>query len=139
VFDEEPRQLESMQKVASQFALQGQVTFLPTDSHQKVIDFYEGVLGLALVRDQRLCRIYKTGPMSYLGFCERGYTIPTDFRVVITLLIDDVDGVYKLLQSRGIATEGKPELSERFNVYQFFVRDPNGYLVEIQRFLEPLA
>jgi catechol 2,3-dioxygenase-like lactoylglutathione lyase family enzyme len=55
------------------------------------------------------------------------------------LLIDDVDRVYKLLKARGIATESKPELSEQFNVYQFFVRDPNGYLVEIQRFIEPLA
>jgi predicted enzyme related to lactoylglutathione lyase len=53
-----------MQTVASQFALQGQVTFLPTDNHQKIVDFYEGVLGLELVRDQTLCRIYKTGPSS---------------------------------------------------------------------------
>jgi catechol 2,3-dioxygenase-like lactoylglutathione lyase family enzyme len=128
-----------MQKVANHFALQGQVMFLPTDDHQKIIDFYEGVLGLGLIRDQTLCRIYKTGESSYLGFCERGYTIPTEFRVVITLLIDDVDGVYKLLKERNIATESEPEYSEQFNVYQFFVRDPNGYLVEVQRFLEPLA
>lgn len=128
-----------MQTIASQFALQGQVMFLPTDNHQKSIDFYEGILGLELVRDQKLCRIYKTGPSSYLGFCERGYSIPTDYRVVITLLIDDVDGVYKLLKDQGITTESAPSLSERFNVYQFFVRDPNGYLLEIQRFMEPLA
>jgi catechol 2,3-dioxygenase-like lactoylglutathione lyase family enzyme len=127
-----------MQPITSHFTLQGQVMFLPTDSHQKVIDFYEGVLGLELVRDQTLCRIYKTGPTSYLGFCERGYSIPTDFRVVITLLIDDVDGVYERLKANNIATESKPELSERFNVYQFFIRDPHGYVVEIQRFLEPL-
>lgn len=128
-----------MQTITSQFALQGQVMFLPTDNHQKSIDFYEGILGLELVRDQKLCRIYKTGPSSYLGFCERGYTIPTDYRVVITLLIDDVDGVYKLLKDQAIATESVPALSERFNVYQFFVRDPNGYLLEIQRFMEPLS
>lgn len=127
-----------MLTVSGQFALQGQVMFLPTDSHQKVIDFYEGVLGLELVRDQTLCRIYKTGPGSYLGFCERGYSIPTDYRVVITLLIDDVDGVYKLLKANNIPTETEPELSKRFNVYQFFVRDPHGYLLEIQRFIEPL-
>lgn len=128
-----------MPPIAKQFALQGQVMFLPTDKHQKSIDFYEGILGLELVRDQKLCRIYKTGPSSYLGFCERGYTIPTEYRVVITLLIDDVDGVYKLLNDQGIATESTPAFSEAFNVYQFFVRDPNGYLVEIQRFLEPLS
>jgi len=128
-----------MQTIASQFDLQGQVMFLPTDDLQKIIDFYEGVLGLELVRDQTLCRIYKTGPNSYLGFCNREYTIPTDYRVVITLLIDDVDGVYKLLNNQDIKTESTPALSERFNVYQFFVRDPNGYLLEIQRFIEPLA
>lgn len=128
-----------MQTVASEFDLQGQVMFLPTDSHQKVIDFYESMLGLELVRDQKLCRIYKTGPTSYLGFCERGYSIPKEFRVVITLLIDDVDGVYKLLKDRNITTESEPELSERFNVYQFFIRDPHDYVVEIQRFIEPLA
>jgi catechol 2,3-dioxygenase-like lactoylglutathione lyase family enzyme len=127
-----------MLTVASQFALQGQVMFLPTDSHQKVIGFYEKVLGLELVRDQTLCRIYKTGPTSYVGFCERGYSIPTDYRVVITLLIDDVDGVYKLLKENSISTESTPEYSQRFNVYQFFVRDPHGYVVEIQRFIEPL-
>jgi catechol 2,3-dioxygenase-like lactoylglutathione lyase family enzyme len=127
-----------MQPITTHFSLQGQVTFLPTDSHQKVIDFYEGILGLELVRDQTLCRIYKTGPTSYIGFCERGYSIPREFRVVITLLIDDVDGVYKHLKANNIATESEPELSERFNVYQFFIRDPHGYVVEIQRFLEPL-
>jgi catechol 2,3-dioxygenase-like lactoylglutathione lyase family enzyme len=128
-----------MPTLANQFALKGQVMFLPTDNHQKIIEFYEGLLGLELVRDQKLCRIYKTGPTSYLGFCERGYSIPTDYRVVITLLIDDVDGVYKLLKDHQIATESKPEFSERFNVYQFFIRDPNGYLVEIQRFNDPLG
>ena len=128
-----------MKTVASEFDLQGQVMFLPTDDLQKVIDFYEGVLGLELVRDQTLCRIYRTGPTSYLGFCNRGYSIPTDYRVVITLLIDDVDGVYKLLADSHIKTESTPALSERFNVYQFFVGDPNGYLLEIQRFIEPLV
>jgi len=127
-----------MTGIATHFELQGQVTFLPTDDHQKSIDFYEGVLGLTLVRDQGLCRIYKTGPASYVGFCERGYTIPTEFRVVVTPLIDDVDGVYERVQAAGIVTENSPGLSEHFDVYRFFLRDPNGYLVEIQRFNEPL-
>jgi hypothetical protein len=55
----------------------------------------------------------------------------TDFRVVITLIIDDVDGVYRLLKARGVATESEPELSKQSNVYQLFVRDSNKYLVEI--------
>ncbi|MGL4608720.1 MAG: VOC family protein [Trueperaceae bacterium] len=64
---------------------------------------------------------------------------PRSHLLTLTLLIDDVDGVYKLLKACDIATESEPEVSRQFNVYQFFVRDPNGYLVEVQRFLEPLT
>ncbi|MEM6428972.1 MAG: VOC family protein [Deinococcota bacterium] len=120
------------------FPCTGLVMFLPTDNLDAVSNFYETLLGLPLVRDQGLCRIFQTAPGAYIGFCNREYTIPTDYRVVITLLIDDVDGAYKVLKSQGIETENSPELSEQFNVYQFFVRDPNGYLVEVQRFNEPL-
>lgn len=116
----------------------GQVLFLPTDDLTNVQAFYTDTLGLPLVRDQGLCRIYQSAPASYIGFCERGYTIPSEFRVVITLLIDDVDGVYNALRAKGVKTESTPSLSEQFNVYQFFLRDPNGYLVEVQRFEEPL-
>jgi len=117
----------------------GQVLFLPTDDLDKTHTFYTDTLELSLVRDQGLCRIYQSAPGAYVGFCERGYTIPTDFRLVVTILIDDVDGVYQALQDKGVRTESSPSLSEQFNVYQFFLRDPNGYLVEIQRFEEPLS
>jgi catechol 2,3-dioxygenase-like lactoylglutathione lyase family enzyme len=117
----------------------GQVIFLPTDDLETTHAFYADTLALSLVRDQGLCRIYQSSPAAYVGFCQRGYTIPSDFRVVITILIDDVDGVYEYLRAKGVETESHPRLSETFNVYQFFLRDPNGYLVEIQRFEEPLA
>lgn len=124
--------------IIDQFHCKGQLMFLPTDDLEAVSDFYESLLGLPLVRDQGLCRIFRSGPGAYLGFCNRGYAIPTDYRVVITLLIDDVDGAYHALKAQGVETENEPGLSERFNVYQFFVRDPNGYLVEVQRFNDPL-
>lgn len=116
----------------------GQVIFLPTDNLETTHAFYADTLELSLVRDQGLCRIYQTSAASYVGFCERGYTIPVEYRIVVTILIDDVDGVYQALREKGVETESDPSLSEQFNVYQFFLRDPNGYLVEIQRFEEPL-
>ena len=33
--------------------------------------------------------------------------------------------------------EGSHRRNERFDIYNFFARDPDGYLVEIQRFLDP--
>ena len=117
----------------------GQILFLPTDNLEKTQAFYADTLGLTLVRDQGLCRIYQSAPAAYVGFCERGYTIPSEFRLVVTLLIDDVDGVYQALQGKGVNTESVPTFSEQFQVYQFFLRDPNGYLVEVQRFKDPLS
>ena len=54
-----------------------------------------------------------------------------------TLLSPDADGWYARLQDRVVALEGPPERSEQFNVYCFFARDPNRYLVEFQTFLDP--
>ncbi len=117
----------------------GQVTFLPTADLAAVDAFYGGLLGLPLARDQGVCRIYRSGPAAYLGFCDRGYAVPTEFRVVLTLLVDDVAAAHAALVARGVRPEGPPAHSDRYAVTSFFVRDPNGYLVEVQRFDVPIA
>jgi catechol 2,3-dioxygenase-like lactoylglutathione lyase family enzyme len=119
-------------------ATTGQVTFLPTTDLVAVDAFYGGLLGLPLVRDQDVCRIYETSPGAYLGFCDRGYAVPTEFRVVLTMIVDDVPGAHAALLARGATPEGPPAHSARYAVTSFFVRDPSGYLVEWQRFDEPL-
>ncbi|MDF1521264.1 MAG: VOC family protein [Trueperaceae bacterium] len=100
--------------------------------------FYEDVLGLALVRDQGVCRVYATAPGAYLGFCARGYAVPSDVRVVLTLLVDDVAAAHAALVAAGGEAEGPPRHSDAFRCTSSFFRDPNGYLVELQRFDEPL-
>jgi catechol 2,3-dioxygenase-like lactoylglutathione lyase family enzyme len=117
----------------------GQVTFLPTADLDATHAFYAGAVGLPLVRDQGLCRIYRTGRDAFVGFCARGYAIPRDYRVVVTLLVDDVADAHARLLARGVVPETAPKHSEAFQVTSFFVRDPNGYLLELQRFDEPLA
>jgi catechol 2,3-dioxygenase-like lactoylglutathione lyase family enzyme len=116
-----------------------QITFLPTADLAATAAFYEDVLGLALVRDQGVCRVYATAPGAYLGFCARGYAIPTDRRVVVTLLVDDVAAAHEALVAAGGVAEGPPQHSEAFRCTSSFFRDPNGYLVELQRFDEPLG
>jgi catechol 2,3-dioxygenase-like lactoylglutathione lyase family enzyme len=124
----------------------GTVTFLPTADLEAVDAFYGGLLGLPLVRDQDVCRIYRASRGSgapdggsYWGFCDRGYAVPAEVRVVLTLLVDDVEAAYRELLARGAAPEGPPAHHERYAVTSFFVRDPNGYLVEYQRFDVPVA
>jgi catechol 2,3-dioxygenase-like lactoylglutathione lyase family enzyme len=123
----------------------GTVSFLPTDDLERTDAFYRGLLGLALVRDQGVCRIYRaslgSGEVdggSYWGFCQRGYVAPTDVRIVLTLLVADLAGAHAALVARGANPEGPPRHSEQYAVTSFFLRDPNGYWVEFQRFDEPV-
>ncbi len=114
------------------------VGFYPVRDLAATRDFYEGILDLPLVRDQGACLIYKVSEHAYVGFCQHSDAPEPHPGVMITLLSDDVDGVYDTLHAANVVTEGAPKTNDRFAIYHFFARDPNGYRVEVQRFLEPL-
>ncbi len=48
-----------------------------------------------------------------------------------------MEQVYAQLQAKGVVFEKELSYNERFNITNAFLRDPNGYLVEIQRFEDP--
>ena len=52
-------------------------------------------------------------------------------------LQQEVDAWYHYLHEQGIAFEKKPMFNPNYNIYHCFIRDPNGYLIEIQQFLDP--
>ena len=114
------------------------VTWVYTEDLPGTATFYAEVLGLELVLDQGACRIFRAAPDAFLGVCRARpgrYVEPKG--VVLTLVSQSVDAWYAYLCAREVALEGPPEHSEQFNVYCFFARDPNGYLIEFQRFLNP--
>jgi catechol 2,3-dioxygenase-like lactoylglutathione lyase family enzyme len=118
------------------------VTFLYTSDLAATGQYYEQLLGLPLVLDQGTCRIYRVSPGGFLGFCTRLSTTgseaaPPAAQVVITLATSDVDGWYTRLKTRGVHFEKPPTHHQAFNIYHAFLRDPNGYLLEIQQFLDP--
>jgi catechol 2,3-dioxygenase-like lactoylglutathione lyase family enzyme len=114
------------------------VTWVYTEDLDATCRFYGEALGLAQVLDQGGCRIFRMGGGAFLGVCRvrPGRQVEPN-GVVITFVTDDVDGWHRHLLARGVAPEGAPKRSEAFNVYCFFVRDPNGYLLEFQTFLDP--
>lgn len=115
------------------------ITFLYTHDLDATARFYEQVLGLELARDQGDCRIYRIGAHGLVGFCHRVGAAAQPQGVIITLVTEDVDGWYARLVAQGVVFEHPPALNPKYNIYHCFVRDPNGYLVEIQRFNEPLT
>ena len=113
-----------------------QITFMYCENLAKTAPFYEDILGFELAVDQGSCRIYHiTGRNAYVGLCERATPREKD-GVIFTLVTQDVDGWYEHITAQGISCEYAPRLNETYNIYHFFVKDPNGYLIEFQRFAE---
>jgi catechol 2,3-dioxygenase-like lactoylglutathione lyase family enzyme len=113
-----------------------QITFVQVEDLKQTHEFYAELLGLELVKDQGPCRIYRVGEDAFLGFCDHGDG-PSPDGVILTLVRDDVDDYCEALQNRGVEFESGPTDNETFQIRQAFIRDPDGYLVEIQRFKDP--
>lgn len=117
------------------------VTFLPSADLEATSAFYETALGLPLALDQGGCRIYRTSPNGYLGFCMRDEAGPSIVagraEPILTLVTPDVDAWHARLTAHGLRFETPPVYNPRFDIYHCFLRDPSGYLVEIQAFCDP--
>ena len=123
-----------------------QITFLDTRDLAATAHFYETTLGLRLARDQGRCRIYHVTGSAYLGFCERGggpglvaAERAETGGVVLTLITDRVDEWCTALRAAGVPFVKEPADNPPYRITNAFVRDPNGYLVEIQRFWDPFG
>jgi catechol 2,3-dioxygenase-like lactoylglutathione lyase family enzyme len=114
-----------------------QITWVYTDNLEQTSDFYMNDLGLTLVRDEGTARIFEVLGAAHIGVC-----IAFEDRVVepnggmITFVTDSVDEWHSQLTSKGVVIKSPPHVLEKFNIYTFFLEDPNGYVIEIQQFLE---
>jgi catechol 2,3-dioxygenase-like lactoylglutathione lyase family enzyme len=124
----------------SHLSIDQQITFLYTRDLETTARFYEEVLGLPLALDQGACRIYRVSGDGYLGFCRRAEAVEQPSGalpgVIFTIVTDEVDEWYDFLCQRGVVFEKPPAVNPQCNIYHCFLRDPNGYLIEIQRFLD---
>jgi catechol 2,3-dioxygenase-like lactoylglutathione lyase family enzyme len=121
--------------------IEQQITFLYTRDLAATAHFYEQVLGLPLWLDQGTCRIYHVAGSALLGFCQRdalpaSLAGPGEDRLILTLVTPAVDAWYASLSEQGVVFEKPPAVNPRYHIYHCFLRDPNGYLIEIQRFLD---
>lgn len=112
------------------------ILFLGTDDLKETDKFYRNVLGLKLYKDQKTCMIYRISEGAAIGFCTHIKKTVEEKSPIITLIVEDVDEVYEEILAKGLEIEDKPRENEKFNIYHFFLKDNNGYTVEIQKFLE---
>ena len=112
------------------------IVFLATRDLQMTAAFYEKTLGLTLALDQGKCRIYQVAEEAFLGFCAKDEVTARD-GLIVTLVTRDVDEWYEKLRNLGVQFEKEPAYNPEYKIYHCILRDPNGYLVEIQRFEDP--
>ena len=117
-----------------------QITFLYYHQLEPVVSFYEEILGLELVEDQGWAKIYRVHGDAYLGIVAGGkglHSPQRDNAVLVTLVVDDAAHWYTELNRTSIEMLSELENREEIGIRCFFVRDPGGYTLEIQQFLNP--
>jgi len=117
-------------------SIDSQITFCYTLDLTTTSRFYKMKLGLPLVLDQGGCRIFRTAGGAYLGFCDRE-DAERPGGVVLTLVTDDVDAWADHLDEMGVVLEQEPMHNDEYGIYHLFLKDPNGYTIEIQSFDDP--
>ena len=113
-----------------------QVTFLLVSDLERSTRFYRDALGLEIALDQGDCRILRVTDTAFVGICQREGPRDPD-AVLVTFVTDDVDALHRALLAADVPCEKEPQLNTTYNVYHAFYRDPDGFLVETQRFLDP--
>lgn len=117
--------------------IDGLVTFLYYDDLAKATKFYTEVMGLKVVVDQGWAKILRLTDTANVGLVDgkKGSLRPSkDKPVMVTILAPDVDAWYAHFKKLGVATMSEPHDEPGMNLRQFMLKDPEGYVIEIQHF-----
>ncbi|MHA1670343.1 MAG: VOC family protein [Promethearchaeota archaeon] len=55
---------------------------------------------------------------------------------ILTFVTENIDEIYEDLLNKGAKISQPPQKSPKFKIYHFFMKDPNGYTIEVQKFLD---
>lgn len=112
------------------------ILFLGTEDLIKTSNYYLNVLNLTLYKDQGICQIYNVSKDCKIGFCTHMPITRENKSPILTFVTENVDEVYLDLLNKGVKIVSTPQFNPKFKIYHFFMKDPNGYIIEIQKFLE---
>jgi|TARA_B110000495_G_scaffold120381_1_gene104514 catechol 2,3-dioxygenase-like lactoylglutathione lyase family enzyme len=114
------------------------ITFYYYDDILAVAPFYEDVLGLELVLDQGLARIYRIAGNAYFGIVDgnKGHVKhQLKSATLLTVVSEDVPAWHAKMKEAGVT--GVSDILRGTYCEHFFFEDPAGYAIEIQRFHNP--
>ena len=137
--------------------MRGGLTFLKTLHREAVVDFYVTKIGMKVWLEQPNITILNFGNL-ILGWhqidsdkdtTEDGKDILPDVTGMYTFVYpstEEVDNIYHVLSestssssSTTAMVDGPPRVNDRYQIYQFFAKDPEGRNLEFQSFLHPVT
>ena len=120
------------------YGVKGLIPWLYYRDLPKAMEFYQDVMGFEMVVDQGWSKIYRIRDGAYIGLVDErhGYHRASDDKpVIVCLNVHDADAWYEKLKEKGVELEEQPKESERLRIKVFMLRDPEGYVIEIQESL----
>jgi len=121
----------------NRLSIDQQITFIYVQELETSRKFYEELVGFRLILDQGGCRVVETAGGSYLGYCTRVNKPQSRDGITLTLVTSQVDEWYLYFVDKGIDIPKPPKVNPNYNIYHFFLKDPDGYILEFQQFLDP--
>ncbi len=112
------------------------ITFLGTKDLDKISHFYQHILGMTIYKHQDVCLIFNIINQNKISFCEHLAVVHEDKSLILTFVTEKVDEPDNKLIKFRIDYVEQPKINEKFNNNHFFFKDPNGYTIEIQQFLD---
>lgn len=106
------------------------IVFFKTLGLEKIREYYIERIGMEIWLEQADCIIMKHGNM-LLGFCQRE---EVDSQGMITFYYPTDEDVDRLYDRHKDTADGTPRYNEKYDIYHFFCKDPDGRSVEFQRF-----
>jgi predicted enzyme related to lactoylglutathione lyase len=115
----------------------GLITFFYYDDLERAVKFYSEVMGLELVTDQGWAKIFRVVGEAYVGLVDghRGFHKASQMKpVMLTIVTSDVDAWYDRFMEFRVETLSKPKDDDELGTRMFMLEDPEGYVIEIQKF-----
>jgi catechol 2,3-dioxygenase-like lactoylglutathione lyase family enzyme len=110
------------------------IVFLKTENLERIGRFYTGRIGMHVWLEQPEITILRHENL-LVGFQQHS---TSDITGLLTFFYPEKSGVDEMYETlRAVALE-PPRRNERYHIYHFFARDPDGRLIEFQQFLHDL-
>ena len=112
------------------------ITWLYVQDMERSVEFYRAGLGLRKVLDQSGGCILELSKTAYVGLCQRPSSGNSE-GVLLCFVEEDVDDRVAALVEAGALLEQPATANARYGIYHAFLRDLDGYRIEVQRFDDP--